>query len=174
MAKEAVASLLRECRISVEWRDRERGSELEERIRAECAKRDLSSAIHLNAAIETGVDIALHAYAHVGSDVQYFIALYTMLGVTIDNHSVSQQALEAYVACGKTSGEPILEWLAECLGSAHKYFEPYAAGTIVSATTGFLQSEILDMTMEKYSMTCQSLRFAENRRIKSEIGRAHV
>ena len=90
-----------------------------------------------------------------------------MLLTLIDNHNVSTQALERYVSRGETSGEPVLEWLAECIGGAHEMFVPYAAGAIMASTIGFINSEILDATSSPDTHDHWPLSFVEYRRLKS-------
>ena len=106
--------------------------------------------------------------------MQYFVALYTFLVTLIDDHAVAQLALEAYVSRGETSGEPVLEWLAECLSSAHEHFTPYAVGTIVSATLGFLTTEIFDAEPRTSCMTPWPLNFVDYRRMKSGMAEAYA
>ena len=167
LAKEVVESFVQKCHISLPDCKRFPGTEVEKRLRADCATHNLHTVAHLDACIAVGLDLALTAYAHTHLEVQHFVALYTMLVILIDNHSVSTQALERYVSRGNTSGEPILEWLAECLSGAHELFVPYAAGAIVASTIGFINSEILDATSSKDDKKHWPLSFVEYRRLKS-------
>ena len=144
------------------------------RLRAECSTRDLSSAVHLDATLQAGVDLALTAYAHLSADAQYFVALYSFLVILADNNSVSQSVLEVYVSRGETSGNPILVWLAECLSTTHEYFNPYAAAAIVSATIGGLNSMALDASISRCPMALWSRSFVDYRRLQSGFPDAYA
>ena len=159
--------LTQECRITLSECKRLPGIELENRLRDACAIRDLRSPAHLNATIVVGLDLALTAYAHTHPNVQYYVALYTMLLTLIDNQNVSTQALEEYVSRGVTAGQPILEWLAECLSSTHEHFVPYAAGAIAASTMGYISGEILDASSSTDDKKHWPLSFVEYKRLKS-------
>ena len=122
----------------------------------------------------SGLDLTLSAYAHLHPRVQYFIAELAFLCILIDNHSVSNEALQHYVSRGDTCGEPILEWLAECLSNAHEHFVPYAAGSIVTSTMEAINSEVLDDIFHTGSKASWPLSFVDYRRIKSGASEAYT
>ncbi|KAI0689740.1 isoprenoid synthase domain-containing protein [Cytidiella melzeri] len=121
---------------------------------------------------KTGFDLGTIGYGHTRFDVQAQIALFSILGLCIDDFLVSDEALDCFsdrLLSGSPQLDPILDCMVDNLSRMHDFFPPYAAKTIILSAIAFIDATLHDKDNSGTSHHA-ALPYVNFRRMRSGMG----
>lgn len=114
--------------------------------------------------IIAGHDIAAIAYRHVSPELQAEIALFTGLGILIDDEIIGTPAVREFIPRFCTSScqlHPSLDRFAETVHGIRKHFAEYGANAILSSTIDYVNSELFQKGAKDMSLSRGSIPFTK-------------
>lgn len=120
--------------------------------------------------------MATTTFSHTHPDVQVHIALFTVLGLCIDDLEIQSAALEEFVQriySGQPQLHPVLDYLVQNLRNLPKYFPPYAASAIFAGTIQGVNATLFDKQSEAMRLTSESLPYVLYKRARNSLGEVY-
>ena len=126
--------------------------------------------------VVASINMAITTFGHNHIDTQVHIALYTVLGLCIDDLEIDPIILQEFVPrlySGRRQLHPILDYLVENLQQMPEYFPPYTASAIFAATVQGINSTWFDKQTEDLSLSADSLPFVLYKRARNSLGEVY-
>ncbi|PSR80104.1 hypothetical protein PHLCEN_2v6805 [Hermanssonia centrifuga] len=127
--------------------------------------------------LKTGIELAAAGYGHTPVDVQVHIALYTLLGLCVDDFLVDMHALQEFstrLNSGLPQLHPVLEYVVDILHRMSEFYLPYACKAIVISTIEFINMTLFEKEIEDMEICGDALRWVEYKRLRNGIGEAYA
>ncbi|THG93778.1 hypothetical protein EW026_g7552 [Hermanssonia centrifuga] len=127
--------------------------------------------------LKTGIELAAAGYGHTPVDVQVHIALYTLLGLCVDDFIVDMHALQEFstrLNSGLPQLHPVLEYVVDILHRMPEFYLPYACKAIVISTIEFINMTLFEKEIEDMEVCGDALRWVEYKRLRNGIGEAYA
>lgn len=160
------------------WKPSSDRSQVEQRVRKRVSTWDFGdiSPARVERHTVTSINMAVTTFDHTHPDVQIHIALFTVLGLCIDDLEIGTGALEEFVHRLHTSTpqlHPVLDLLVKNMQELPKYFPPYAAAAIYAAIVQFVNSTFFDKQSECMTLTAESLPYVLYKRARNSLGEVY-
>lgn len=174
-----VTEFLQRTNISVAtWKPDPSSNKTQQRVREKVTTWDLGdiSPQRCERHIVTAINLAITTYGHTHPDVQVHIALFTTLALCIDDLEIKPEALEQFVQrMNKNTPQlhPVLDYLVDNLQEFSKFFPPYAASAIFTATIQGINSTLFEQQKGKITLTAHSLPYVLYKRARNGVGEAY-
>lgn len=121
--------------------------------------------------------MAVTAYRHTPFDVQVAIAMYTFLGILIDEDIMSIETIRDFpprLFDGRPQLHPCLTRFAETLASMRSHFPPYSANIITTNTVDFVSAEMLTRDGTQGGPDGKASGYADYIRLKTGLGETYA
>ncbi|KAI0090575.1 isoprenoid synthase domain-containing protein [Irpex rosettiformis] len=126
---------------------------------------------------KVGIDLGAVGYGHTRVDVQAHIALFSILGMCIDEFVASDEALDGFTArllSGTRQLDPLLDCMVDSLRHMPDFFPPYAAKCIVLSTIEFIDSCLHDKDVEGMKLHTAALPYINFKRMRNGLAAVYA
>ena len=126
---------------------------------------------------KVAVDLGALGYGHTRVDVQAQIALFSLLGLCIDESVVSDEALDAFTTnllTGTRQLDPLLDCLVDNLRRMSEFFPPYASKCITLSTIEFIDGCLHDKDVMGIKLHNSALPYVNFKRLRNGIAAAYA
>ena len=125
-----------------------------------------------------GLNMAASAYRHTPVEVQVSIALYSFLGIMIDDAIIPSDFIREFPSRyfeNRPQLHPILTHFAEMIARVRTHFLPFGANIIITNSLDFVNSEMFVRSEGGPDMHAQvDPSYADYIRLKTGIGEAYA
>ncbi|GJE97337.1 terpenoid synthase-like protein [Phanerochaete sordida] len=178
LSRHAVTEFLRRTGLSVPTTRTFPDNAVAQRVRETAAAWDFGgiSAERVACYTATGISMARTTFAHNHPDTQVHIALFTALGLCVDDLEVDSGALSEFVGClqtGQPQLHPVLEHLAQNVRAMPDFFHPYAASAILAGTIHHINCTLFEKQMDAAPLHPTALPYVLHKRARNSAGEVY-
>lgn len=123
--------------------------------------------------IISGIKLGSIGYGHTHFDTQLQIALYTVLGLSIDDYDVDAAALSEFVQRlqgGQPQLHPVLDLFANNLRKMTDFFNLYSATTIVTDSINFVNCTLFERHLKEMPLSPAASQYPLYKRARNGLG----
>ncbi|EKM53546.1 uncharacterized protein PHACADRAFT_125341 [Phanerochaete carnosa HHB-10118-sp] len=123
--------------------------------------------------IISGIQLGTIGYGHTHFDTQIQIALYTVLGLCVDDYEVDNAALSEFVQrlqSGRPQLHPVLDLFADNLRHMTDFFNLYSATTVVTDTINFVNCTLFERHLEDMRLCPSASQYPLYKRARNGLG----
>lgn len=126
---------------------------------------------------KVAIDIGAVGYGHTRVDVQAQIALFTILGMCIDEFVACDEALDGFtdrLLSGERQLDPLLDCMVDNLSRMRQFYPPYASKCITLSTIEFIDSTLHDKDVVGMKLHAAALPYVNFKRMHNGIASAYA